>query len=301
VYCVEEGISQLYVPHLPVEGTQRNLTEEVREFYEETPFPNYDEFDSLSSLIAKARNGIFAKMLDDQVPLNAKIVECGSGTSQLSNFLAAKGREVVAADLCLNSLRLGKQFAQQNRIDSVNFVQMNLFKPAVKRNAFDLVISNGVLHHTQDPEGAFRSIASLVRPGGYIIVGLYHYWGRLITDMRRVVFRATNQRLISLDPNLRGTDASTPKARAWFADQYAHPHESKHTIRECLQWYERTGIEFTKSIPSTHLFRDFSENESLFHAEQPANAIEALLKEMSFFRNGSREGGFFTMIGRKVA
>jgi len=54
-----------------------------------------------------------------------------------------------------------------------------------------------------------------------------------------------------------------------------------------------------KSIPTTHLFRDFSPQEPLFTPEAPAGNLEAAIKEMLDVYKGSREGGFFTVIGRK--
>ena len=35
---------------------------------------------------------------------------------------------------------------------------MNLFKPCFKPEQFDVVLCNGVLHHTADPWGGFQSI-----------------------------------------------------------------------------------------------------------------------------------------------
>ena len=64
----------------------------MKSFYEETPFPNYDDFDSVGSLIEKARQGRFAKLLDDQVPPGTRILECGCGTGQLTNFLSIANR-----------------------------------------------------------------------------------------------------------------------------------------------------------------------------------------------------------------
>jgi 2-polyprenyl-3-methyl-5-hydroxy-6-metoxy-1,4-benzoquinol methylase len=55
---------------------------------------------------------------------------------------------------------------------------MNLFRPALRQNAFDVVVCNGVLHHTADPLGGFRSISRLVKAGGFIIVGVYNRIGR---------------------------------------------------------------------------------------------------------------------------
>jgi SAM-dependent methyltransferase len=181
----------------------------------------------------------------------------------------------------------------------VHFLQMNLFRPALQPASFDLVISNGVLHHTSDPFLAFRSIAQLVRPGGYLLVGLYHRWGRLITDARRVVFRLSGGRLRGLDPNLRATRSSEAKKRAWFADQYQHPHESKHTIGETLRWLEGIGFEFVKSIPRARPFQPIGPGDSLFAPELPGSALERALVESGMILRGSREGGFFVVIGRR--
>jgi hypothetical protein len=37
--------------------------------------------------------------------------------------------------------------------------------------------------------------------------------------------------------------------RAWFLDQYKHPHESKHILGEVIGWFESSGFAFTFSIP----------------------------------------------------
>ena len=297
-FPVDDGIPQLFWPN-EWDGDKRDVTDEVRAFYEETPFPNYDEFDSVASLAAKAREGMFARLLDEQVPPNVRIIECGSGTSQLSNFLSLANRTVFAADLCMNSLRLGRDFAVRHGLGRVNFVQMNLFRPAFQPGSFHLVISNGVLHHTSDPFLAFESISRLVKPGGYILVGLYHRYGRLITDTRRVLFRLSGDRFKFLDPNLRRESTSAAKKQAWFADQYKHPHESKHTIGETLRWLDAVGFRFVKSIPISKPFRTFAPDERLFAPDEPGNALERLLVELGMVASGSREGGFFIVIGQR--
>jgi SAM-dependent methyltransferase len=297
-FAVDDQIPLLFWPNEWSAGRE-DVTEIVRAFYEETPFPDYDDFDSVESLATKARQGIFARMLDQQIPPGARILECGCGTGQLSNFLSVGGRTVFATDLCLNSLRLGREFARRHDLGRVHFLQMNLFRPAVRPASFDLVISNGVLHHTSDPLLAFRSIAQLVRPGGYLLVGLYHRWGRLITDARRKLFRLSGERLRWLDPNLRAAHKSDAKKRAWFADQYRHPHESKHTIGETLRWLDEIGFRFVKSIPRARPFQPIAPTDQLFEAEPPGSPAERALVELGMALRGSREGGFFVVIGRR--
>ena len=65
---------------------------------------------------------------------------------------------MIGTDLCLNSLKMATAFKEQNELDRAQFLQMNLFRPAFKPGTFDLVISNGVLHHTSDPLLGFKSI-----------------------------------------------------------------------------------------------------------------------------------------------
>jgi SAM-dependent methyltransferase len=295
---IAEGIPRLFCPNDWSES-QPDVTESMKAFYEETPFPNYDDFDSVGSLIEKSRRGMFAKLLDDQIPPATRILECGCGTGQLTNFLSIANRTVFGTDMCLNSLRLGRRFKEQNRLPRAHFLQMNLFRPAFKPGSFDLVISNGVLHHTSDPRRAFETISRLVRPNGFILVGLYHRYGRLVTDLRRFVFRLSRDRFTALDPNLRARDKAAGKWKAWFMDQYKNPHESKHTIGEVIGWLRSADLEFVKSIPRSRPFHPFGPGESLFTPEAPGNALERLLVELGMIRGGSREGGFFVVIGRK--
>jgi SAM-dependent methyltransferase len=199
----------------------------------------------------------------------------------------------------LNSLRLGQAFRDANDLSRVHFLQMNLFRPVFQPGSFDLVISNGVLHHTSHPRRAFESIATLVRPGGYVLVGLYHRYGRLVTDFRRLALRFSGDRLAFLDPNLRRQGTSQGKRRAWLMDQYKHPHESKHTMGEVLGWFADAGFDFVKSIPPSRPFQSFSESDRFFEAEPPGTAVERAVVELGMILTGSREGGFFVMLARR--
>jgi carbamoyltransferase len=296
-FPIEAGIPRLFWPHEQMEDPG-DVTEVVKSFYEETPFPNYDDHDSLRSLIDKSRRGIYGRRVEQAIPYNSAVLEVGCGTGQLSNFLGISCRRVVGTDLCGNSLGLGEKFRREHGLARVRFAQMNLFRPCFKPGRFDVVLCNGVLHHTADPLGGFEGLVPLVRPGGYIVIGLYNRYGRLMTDLRRLVFRLTGGRGRRLDPYLRSRALSQDKQRAWFADQYRHPHESKHTIGEVLDWFERAGIEFVRGVPSPALGGDLGE-DSLFEPGPRGRGIEHLLVQLGQVVTGSREGGFFVMIGRK--
>jgi SAM-dependent methyltransferase len=299
-FASEAGIPQLFWPTQGSSGP--DVTEQVRAFYEDTPFPNYDDIDSPETLRVKAEAGGFAAALSEQIPHGALVMEVGCGTGQLSNFLGLRwGRTVFGTDMCLNSLRLADSFRERHAIASVAFLQQNLFRPAFRPEVFDVVIVNGVLHHTSDPPAGLRTLVGLLKPGGHVLVGLYNRLGRLTTDLRRVVFRLTRDRLTFLDPRLRRPTLSPARRRAWFRDQYQHPHESTHWMGEALEWLDRADVEFLNSIPRCVAGAAFSSTEPLFAASSRGTPLDRLLVQLGMLLKGGPEGGFFVVIGRKRA
>ncbi len=288
---VVDGIPNFFVPANPAPGSDVvDVTEIVKAFYEETPFPNYDGLDSRETLAVKARRGVFAALLDEQLPEGALVLEAGCGTGQLSNFLGMSWkRRVFAGDLCLNSLRLAKGFADRFGIRNVAFLQMNLFRPPFRDNVFDVVISNGVLHHTGDCEGGFRSLLAKLKPGGVILVGLYNSYGRLPTLWKRWAFRTFGPKLHFLDPRLRGGSKEPARIKAWFMDQYRHPHETKHSMDEVLGWFDKYGLDFVNGIP--HLDgTDFSERERLFQPHAAGTKLSRAMTQSAMLLTGGRTG-----------
>jgi SAM-dependent methyltransferase len=286
------------VPSQSSEG-QLDVTDIVKEFYEEAPFPNYDDMDSRDSLQTKARRGIFADLLDQQLPPNALLLEAGCGTGQLSNFLGMHWqRRVIGADMCMNSLRLAKGFRNKFVIVNADFLQMNLFRPPFADGTFDVIISNGVLHHTADPMVGFCTLAAKLKPGGLFVVGLYNRLGRLPTLWRRRIIEMFGDRLAILDGRLRGKELNKSRWAAWFRDQYKHPHESRHSMSEVLRWFDRSGFEFLSSIPTIG-DGQIDKNWRLFTAHSAETAFDRFSTELGMLLSGGADGGLFIMIGRK--
>jgi len=159
------------------------------------------------------------------------------------------------------------------------------------------VLCNGVLHHTSDPHGGFSALVPLVKPGGHIVIGLYNRYGRLATNARRAIFRATGNRAKWLDPYLR-EGIGREKQRAWFADQYQHPHESTHTFGEVLDWFDAAGLRFVRSVPSFSP-DNTEEPQGLFAPETRGSKTARAWAQTKQIVTGSREGGFYIMIGQR--
>jgi SAM-dependent methyltransferase len=297
-YPLEDGIARLFAPVDP-EMSAQDVTEMVRAFYEETPFPNYDDLDSRESLARKARSGVFAAMLDEQLPDGAVVLEAGCGTGQLTNYLGLSWkRRCFGGDICGNSLRLAESFRARSRIDNACFLQMNLFRPPFRDESFDVIISNGVLHHTGDPRAGYNALLRKLKPGGFVLIGLYNSLGRLPTLWRRRLFDWFGPALHFLDRRLVEGRMSEGRWQAWFRDQYKHPHESKHSIDEVLSWFEATGVDFLSSLPPAD-GSAFDSAKPMFRAQRRGRRFDHLSTELRMLLEGGRDGGLFIMIGRK--
>ena len=278
---------------------RENVTNEVKLFYENTPFPNYEGCTTLTDLVSQAEKSYFPNWLNNSIPYKSKVLEIGCGTGLLSNYLSLGSRTVFGTDICNNSLDLANNFKLKNGIDRVGFYQMNLFYPVFKKESFDYIICNGVLHHTNDPIIGFSRISSLLKEDGYIILGLYNKYGRIIQDLRKIINKITNIDISIIDPQLKKIRNIESKRKAWYLDQYKHPHESTHTINEVIKWFNNNGINFINSIPRIGVFDNYNDKLDLFKKNSNPNKVNRIIAQMKLFFSGYREGGLFIMIGKK--
>ena len=79
----------------------------------------------------------------------------------------------------------------------------SIFKLFFKENTFDVIISNGVLHHTYNPKLAFSKLVRVLKPRGIIVIGLYHRYGRIIQKIRQSLIKNFGDSFKFLDKRFR--------------------------------------------------------------------------------------------------
>ncbi|HEY7291590.1 MAG TPA: class I SAM-dependent methyltransferase [Vicinamibacterales bacterium] len=268
----------------------------MRRFYERTPFPGYPARDSFESFRARADRNAFAKLLDESIAADARIVDVGCGTGQMTLYLSRADRIVIGADLTRASLRLAADAAQRFGVRQVQFVETDLEQPALRTGAFDVVYTSGVLHHTPNPLAAFRRVAMLVRPGGTIVLGVYNAFARMPLRLRRFVARLSRYRVIPFDPVLRDRRGDAARREAWLRDQYQHPEEHRHTLAEVQGWFAENDIDYLRTYPSAVLG---DEPTALFSQAADNWRLEGWLAQAAWMTTLSREGGLFVTVGRR--
>lgn len=294
-YLTISGIRNLL---LHEEAGTEAVTEQVRDFYERHPFPAYDGVDDRPKLLSRATPDSFAHDLDKSLPLSAIVVELGCGTGQLTNFLAMTGRKVLGVDLSMSSLIQAERFRRRQGIASAQFAQMNIFRPAISKSAADVVVSMGVLHHTADPARGIAIASSLLKPGGYMIVGLYHRYARLGHGLRRKLFEHLGPVALRLDPVLARANEND-RAEAWLADQYHHPHETTHTARQVISWFKNADLQFVRTVPDFCSVGPRHRPSELLTPAGRYHGLKGPLSEMSQALHRNADGGLFVSIARK--
>jgi SAM-dependent methyltransferase len=292
VYSTAGGIPDLRVP-----ADER--TNAVRDFYTVAPFPGYPPRDSLGSLRARAGRSEFARLLDRAIPGDARVVEVGCGTGQMSLFLATADRVIVGADLTRASLELGSRAARRFGVDQALFIETDLRRPGLREGAFDVVYSSGVLHHTPDPQASFAALARLARPGGIVVLGLYNAWARIPHRVRRAVGKLTGFRYVPLDPVLRDRAGEPERREAWLRDQYMHPEEHRHTTREVQRWFRESGVEYLRTYPDSLFASEALEGAALFEPAEDDWPFENWVSQLGWMKTLAHEGGLWVTIGRR--
>ncbi|PIN79387.1 hypothetical protein COV16_04510 [Candidatus Woesearchaeota archaeon CG10_big_fil_rev_8_21_14_0_10_34_8] len=235
--------------------------ESVRAFYNKTPFPDYElgRFNTKEELRVAAYP--IAGIIDRSIPEDASIIDVGTGTGQLSAYLSLRRKCVWGIDFSDSSLNKAKMLKEKLNLESWNLKKVDILdsKQIEKINTkFDYVLCMGVLHHTEDAYGGFKNILKLLKPGGYIAIGLYNTYGRIPLNVRQILAKT----IFKNNDNVKdwfikmqiGDVKDKERARGWWNDQYLHPHETTHTIGEVLRWFKENNISFYGTVPSSTPF-----------------------------------------------
>ena len=203
------------------------------------------------------------------------ILEAGSGAGRFTEVLVTTGARVYSFDY---SAAVEANAASNGAADNLCVFQADIFRIPVRREAFDKVLCLGVLQHTPDPERAFKSLATHVRPGGQLVVDIYakrltaivswKYLLRPITKrmdrerLHRLVERAVDGLLplairlrriagragVRLLPITEYSNLGLPPEinRQWAVldtfDMYSPAHDHPRTIPTVTRWFEEAGF-----------------------------------------------------------
>jgi SAM-dependent methyltransferase len=135
---------------------------------------------------------------------------------------------------------------------NIRFAQADILQLGVLEERFDLIECSGVLHHMKDPMAGWRVLLSLLKPGGYMKVGLYSELARQeIAAARELVqgleVREARQRILDLPaahPARKVAALRDFYSASGARDLILHVQERRFTMTQLARAIAELGIEF---------------------------------------------------------
>lgn len=156
-----------------------DVSHAVRDQYEQNPYPRWlktslqDRALDFSTAMQKMPFWREPEPFDATTPPQVLIAGCGTGQQALNTASGLSDAQVLAVDLSLSSLSYAQRKTNEFNISNIEYAQADILELGGLDRSFDLIESVGVLHHLADPVRGWKGLVELLRPGGFMKIGLY--------------------------------------------------------------------------------------------------------------------------------
>lgn len=246
-------------------GKDRKSTDQtfarVKAMYNAHPFP------SRSSVPDTKSDDRYQKIYSDflQIPVDEfrdlNFLDAGCGTGDVTwtwRRILHPSNRIFAIDLSAASVNIARQTDLANKLSPI-FSVGSVLDLALPDSSMDIVHCSGVLVAVPDPDRAFAELVRVLKPGGYIILALYHKYGRALHGWRRTVIDLIEREDIDRRAELGGrmfggtmrkwaTEENVPLDGMLY-DQFGLPCESRYSVGDGLHWFEDKGIQYLGTWP----------------------------------------------------
>ena len=177
-----------------------------------------------------------------------RIADIGCGSGRLSSNLAEAGAEVVAIDI---SAAVEVVRAERGHLRNLHVVQADLFHLPFRDRSFDVIWSDGVIHHTPNPAVAVSALASKVAIGGRLAIYVYPHETSIYKLVRRwtpgvnrwpipivSAYSAVTALFIYFLRIPAGKRQPYRQVKFHLFDTLACPYLSMHSQAEVTNWFE---------------------------------------------------------------
>ncbi|HEY6993231.1 MAG TPA: tetratricopeptide repeat protein [Xanthobacteraceae bacterium] len=224
-------------------AVESDVSRQVRQQYEENPYPRWVKAEPAGQPLPfdqylRRRLPAAAFERIGQPRIEILIAGCGTGQHAIETAQRFVGAEVLAVDLSLTSLAYATRKTRELGRSNIEYAQADILQLGALGRSFDLIESAGVLHHLADPLTGWRVLLSLLRPGGFMTLGLYSEIAR----------------------------ADIVETRAFIAERGYQP--TAEDIRRCRQDLLEAGARFGNVTASGDFFSTSGCRDLLFHVQE---------------------------------
>lgn len=292
------------------------VSADVRLQYEENPYPRWVKTERpapCASVESHIRNQIPRAPLVAPSGPTAEILiaGCGTGLHPVETAQIFPNAQVLAVDLSLASLGYAARKADELALGNLKFAQADILRLGGIGRQFDAIESVGVLHHLENPEAGLEVLVSLLKPGGFLRLGLYSAHARRnVVAVRGFIaehgFLPTADGIRRCRREIRALDGSDIRRTVAMWDDFAsasgcrdlifHVQEHRCTLPEIERWLGRFGLAFLG-------FDIAAETVRAFRSAHPDPGAETDLALWDAFENRHPEifAGMYQFWARRAA
>jgi Flp pilus assembly protein TadD/SAM-dependent methyltransferase len=167
-----------------------DVSRKVQRQYEDMPYPRWIKAAPVGQPVTidwYLRSQFPSAPIRASLPqgsLDILIAGCGTGQHAIETAQRFANARVLAIDLSRTSLSYAIRQARALHLDHVEYAQADILQVGTLGRSFDLIEVGGVLHHMRDWAEGWRALLTVLRPGGFMHIGLYSALAR--SDVRAV-------------------------------------------------------------------------------------------------------------------
>lgn len=240
------------------------VSREVRAQYEAHPYPRWTSIymrtpRSLASVALELFPHLPLQAADFAGAPDILVAGCGTGAQAITDAERFLGSRVLALDLSVTSLAYGRRKARDAGIDNIEWAQADIMQLGGLERRFDFIDCGGVLHHLRDPMLGWRTLLNLLKPGGFMKIGLYSEIAR--RDIPALAAEISGSDALALTDDIRALrrkiamqpDDSPIKQVLGIKDFYStsecrdllfHVQEHRFTLLKIAEMLDELSLEF---------------------------------------------------------
>jgi 2-polyprenyl-3-methyl-5-hydroxy-6-metoxy-1,4-benzoquinol methylase len=165
-------------------GIENPISRLVQNQYEENPYPRWvrpapETPDTIGNYLGNKFPHLRFERPAGRALQDILIAGCGTGQRSIAMARKFGDRHMLAVDLSLASLGYaGRKSAELGLTIACAQADILELERDLGGRQFDLIESLGVLHHLADPFAGWHALLSRLRPGGFMLLGLYSEMAR---------------------------------------------------------------------------------------------------------------------------
>lgn len=187
------------------------------------------------------------------------LLDFGAGTGEHTIYYARWGAACTLVEMNRLALDRARMIFGKYSPDPGNHRMINTSLFDYENDgAFDIVVTDGVIHHTADKEGAFARLAACLKAGGYLFLSIGNAVGSIQRQLQTFIvssFARTEDEIVEVAEALfsehisRSEKFGNRARRSIIFDSFVNPQHDCATVAEVLQWFADNGLRFYSSWP----------------------------------------------------